>query len=77
MTVCRTGTYRLKLQQGRSNLGIRDGFFPMVKITLGRFAEGAWGISHVRLLQTEQANSAKHGKDSLAGVRRQTPEIIP
>lgn len=48
MTVCRTGTYRLKLQQGRSNLGIRDGFLPMVKITLGRFAEGAWGISHVK-----------------------------
>lgn len=42
----------------------------MVKITLGRFPEGAWGISHVRLLQTEYANSAKHGKDSLAGGRR-------
>lgn len=47
MTVHRTGTHGLKLQQGRSNLGIREGFFPMVKITLDRFAEGACGISHV------------------------------
>lgn len=42
----------------------------MVKITLGRSAEVAWGISHVRLLQTEYANPVKCGKDSLAGVRR-------
>lgn len=40
MTVHRTGTSGLKLQQRRSNLGIREGFFPMVKITLGMFAEG-------------------------------------
>lgn len=40
-------TCMFKLQQGRSNLGIRKGFLPMVKITVGRFAEGASGISHV------------------------------
>lgn len=52
-------------------------FFPMVKITMGRFAWGSlWNFPYGRLLQTELANSVRNGKDTLPGVRGWAPETI-
>lgn len=45
MTVHRR-TLGLKVQQGRLNSGIREGFFPVVKIILDILAGECCGVSH-------------------------------